>query len=502
MPRLRLPVLIVVTASAYFVAGKAGLMLAFVHANATAVWPPAGIALAAFLLVGPRIWPGVFIGAFLVNFTTAGLPLTVIGIAVGNTLEGAVAAYLLKRFGDGRKTFDAPHGIPVFLLLAAGSTLISASIGSICLWLEGSAVYADLPQIWFTWWFGDATGCILVAPFIVLWAILPFPVMHVRRVVEGGLLALTGCFVLWIVFGSVFETGNAHLPIAFLCIPFVVWAALRFGKRGAASVSILIGLAALMGSVAGHGPFVQRSANETLLILQAFLAVAATVGLILAADVAVRRKSEDRLRRALEEKEVLLREVHHRVKNNLQVVSSLLSLSSGETEKPGEMNLLREADQRIQAIAMAHEAIYESPGVTDIDFGKYILNLAGRLCSVPAHPGAAVDCIVDADDVNAGLDLAVPVGLILNELISNSMKHAFPENNGTIRIQLRKSRQGRIELTLSDNGRGNWYPRPRLEPGRRQTLGVRLVEALAQQINAELQIDTTQGTLVKLDIPL
>src|SRR5712692_6051908 len=138
-------------AAVYFVAGKLGLRLAFVNPSATALWPPTGIALAALLVLGYGAWPGILLGAFLVNLTTAGSVATSLGIAVGNTLEGLLGAYLVNRFAGGRKTFDHAQNIFKFAFLAGiVSTTVSPTLGVASLSLGGFANWADIGAIWLT----------------------------------------------------------------------------------------------------------------------------------------------------------------------------------------------------------------------------------------------------------------------------------------------------------------------------------------------------------------
>src|SRR5438309_6007395 len=138
-----------VLAAVYFVAGKLGLRLAFVHASATAVWPPTGIAIAAFLILGLRAWPAILVGAFLVNLTTAGSVATSIGLGIGNTLEGVVGAYLVNRFAGGRNAFERAPDVFRFALVAALlSTTVSATVGVTTLAISGYANWADYGPIW------------------------------------------------------------------------------------------------------------------------------------------------------------------------------------------------------------------------------------------------------------------------------------------------------------------------------------------------------------------
>ena len=149
----------------YVLTGKVGLDLAFLHASATPVWPPAGIALAALLILGIRIWPIFFVGAFLINISTAGSVATSLAIALGNTLEAVLGAALVNRFAGGRDALDRVRNIFLFVLLAGFlSTTVSATIGVTSLALGGFARWSDYGSIWLTWWLGDAAGDLIVAP--------------------------------------------------------------------------------------------------------------------------------------------------------------------------------------------------------------------------------------------------------------------------------------------------------------------------------------------------
>src|SRR5262245_56953790 len=161
-------------AAVYFVAGKLGLRLAFVHESATAVWPPTGIGLAAFLLLGYEMWPGVFLGALLVNATTGGSWPTTLAIATGNTLEGLSGAFLVNRWAGSRRCFERPADVLRFALVGGlVASSVSATVGVTSLALAQSALWSNFGSIWLTWWLGDVAGALIVAPLLILWGERP-----------------------------------------------------------------------------------------------------------------------------------------------------------------------------------------------------------------------------------------------------------------------------------------------------------------------------------------
>src|SRR5438132_1364099 len=282
----------------YFVAGRVGLTLAVAHPSATAVWPPTGIALAATLLFGYRVWPALFLGAFLVNVTTAGSVWTSLGIAGGNTLEGLLGAFLVRRFANGLKVFDRARDIVAFAGLAGlGSTAVSATVGVTSLWLGGYASWERFGAIWLTWWLGDVAGALVVAPVLLLWG-RDRAVRWTRvRALELGLLLGAVVLVGEIVFGGLGGGWARSYPLEFVCVPLLVVAAFRFGPREAATCVALLAVLANWGTLHGAGPFVRYTPNESLLLLQAFMGTIAMMTLLLAAIVKAHGETEAALAR-------------------------------------------------------------------------------------------------------------------------------------------------------------------------------------------------------------
>jgi diguanylate cyclase (GGDEF)-like protein len=284
-------------AAVYFVAAKLGLRLAFVHASATAVWPPTGIALAAFLVLGWRLWPAIFVGAFLANLTTAGSVATSLGIAAGNTLEGLLGAALVSRFAQGLQAFERPRNILKFALLAAGgATTVSATCGVTSLVLGGFARWTEYGAIWQTWWLGDAAGALVVAPVVLLWSANLRVRWNRREALEAAALVVSLVLVSALVFGGFFPSRTKDYALEFLCIPILLWAAFRFGAREAATAILLLSGIAIRGTLHGFGPFVRDTQNESLLLLQAFMGVICITKLMVASVVGERRRIEAQLR--------------------------------------------------------------------------------------------------------------------------------------------------------------------------------------------------------------
>jgi integral membrane sensor domain MASE1 len=281
----------------YFYAGKLGLSLAFVNPSATAVWPPAGIALAAFLIFGDYLWPAVLLGAFLVNITTSEAVWPALGIAMGNTIEGLVGAYLVNRYANGAKVFARAQDVLKFAILAGlFATAISATIGTISLIWGGLALQSDFVTVWSTWWLGDATGILVVAPLLILWSTSLKPTWTPAQVAESGFMLLSAVLVAVTVFGNEAFTDAENYPLEFLIVPWIIWAAFRFGQRGTASLTGVISAVAVEGALRGVGPFAQALPNESLLLLQGFMGTVAITGLILAALVSERQEIETALR--------------------------------------------------------------------------------------------------------------------------------------------------------------------------------------------------------------
>lgn len=306
-----------ILAVVYFAAGKLSLKLAFLHASASPVWPPAGIALAAFLLFGLRLWPAIFIGAFLVNFTTAGNILTSLGIAAGNTLEALIGACLIQRFAGGIRVFERAYDVFRFALAAALSTFVSPTIGLTGLAVAGFASWANYPDIWLTWWLGDLGGVVMFAPLLVLWLAQPLRRLNPARDPEVAILLLLLALLSEVVFGGWFSISTLNYPIAFLLGPIIVWTSFRLSARETATGLFVLSGIAIWGTLQHYGPFVREDQNQSLLILQSFNILTTITAIALAAGMAERRRAEA----AIEEQRATV-EAANRTKDNFLAMLS------------------------------------------------------------------------------------------------------------------------------------------------------------------------------------
>ena len=291
--KVPLSVLLFVVAALYFGAAEFGLSLAFVHANVSPVWPPTGVAIAAVLWLGYRVSPAILLGAFLANLATGVSVATAGGIAVGNTLEAVTAVYLLHRFVGLRHPFDRGQDVVKFVLLAGAlSPTVSATIGNLSLCLGGAEAWANFGPLWLTWWLGDGAGALVVAPLLLTWIEKPSEPWSPRRSAEAVLLLASLSIDTSILFGGWSLSRVATQILWRLIFPFLLWAAFRLGPRGVATAMALFSGIAIWGTRRGFGPFVAATPNESLLLLQVFVAALAITFLVVAVIVAEHKRAQ------------------------------------------------------------------------------------------------------------------------------------------------------------------------------------------------------------------
>src|SRR5205823_4995336 len=272
-----------------------GLMLASLHAGASPVWPPAGIELAGLILLGYRAWPAIFVGAFLVNVTTAGNVATSLAMATGNTLEALVGAWLVNRFAGGTNVFDRPQGVFKFALAAGISAIISPAFGVTSLGVAGFADWTNYGAIWLTWWLGDVTGDLVFTPLVLLWSVASKRRWNKKESAEVGALLLLLVLLSGVVFSGWPAVSARNYPIVLICGPIVIWTAFRFTQRETTTGIFILSAVAVWGTLHGFGPFVSETENQSLLAVQWWTAVLSITAMGLSAGMAERRRVEEEL---------------------------------------------------------------------------------------------------------------------------------------------------------------------------------------------------------------
>ena len=329
-------------ASVYAVAAIGGLLQAVVGSTVTLVWAPSGIALAALLLLGYRMVPGVALGAFVANAWTS-VPLGVAaGIAAGNTLEAVVGVWLLTYFAGFRSALDRRRDVFALIALAAvASTTLSASIGVFTLFLGGLVTVGDAAGAWVKWWLGDMMGVLVVAPALLVWLARKTPgegTISAAKALEAAVLGATLLWVSYLIFGVPELAGRGYHPVALAVFPFVIWGALRFGQRGASLITLVAAMLAVWGTAQGRGPFVFDTPVDSLVRWCTFAIVVAVTGLLLAASVAEQQRAQIALKRSHSEL-------------NRQVTERTSDLQGANTELLRQMTERRQLENELIGVS-------------------------------------------------------------------------------------------------------------------------------------------------------
>ncbi|TML15062.1 MAG: GAF domain-containing protein [Actinobacteria bacterium] len=261
-----------VVAGLYYGAARAGLHLAYLHGSVTALWPPVGVGVAALVILGPGIWPGIVIGDLLVADFSSPWG-TVLGQTLGNTLEVVVAAILFRRLAGRRTGLERVWDVLALVACAAIGTLISAAFGVVSLRLGHVIKAAEFGSVFRTWWLADFSGALVLAPLVLVWA--------TRRSWRMPRIQIAEAVLLLAILVVLIEVPSQR-DVPYIVFPILIWAALRFGSAGAATALAIVSSLTVWNTAHGSGPFVRTSLTHSLLASQLFVAVAALTSLVLA----------------------------------------------------------------------------------------------------------------------------------------------------------------------------------------------------------------------------
>ncbi len=291
-------------AALYFAVAKISLLLAIPPGYATAVWPPSGLAVAAVLLAGTRMWPGVWLGAALANLAVQASGVAALLIGTGNALEALVGATLIRRLIGIPTRFESGEDVFKFVAAAAVASTVAATIGVSTITLVGATRLADFATNWWTWWQGDLTGIIVFAPLILFWTARPSRGGSTSKKIEGTLFAVVLAAAGYIVFGSGVTSLGISPALLLLTFPLIIWAALRFEQLEVSAAITALCAIAIVYTIVGRGPFASSSVNASLLLLLAFVSIVAVTGLVLSAVVGQRRRAMEALHQTRDELEL------------------------------------------------------------------------------------------------------------------------------------------------------------------------------------------------------
>jgi signal transduction histidine kinase len=359
----------------YVIAARVGLTLGAVSGFATLVWPASGIALAAVVLWGYRVWPGIFLGAAVVNMLV-GAPLLVgVGIGIGNTLEALLGAYILLRVPDLSISLERGRDVFMLIIAAAVSALVGATVGVGTLSSAGLVQGGLGFETWRAWWIGDAVGDIVFAPLILVWSRGGVRMLPPARLLELGAMIAAMLGVGFLTFFGPTRGTNAFPP--YMMFPIGIWAALRFGPRGAMSAVLIASIGAVWGTVTRRGPFVHTEISESLLSLQLFTGVVATTFLVLAATIAERRRAEEEAREAHavaaeanRAKSEFLAVMSHELRTPLHAISGYVELLTIGAQGPlsdGQLDSLSRIQRNQQHL---HSVIMDILSFARLEAGK------------------------------------------------------------------------------------------------------------------------------------
>jgi signal transduction histidine kinase len=453
----------------YLVAGKLALQLAFVNASASPVWPPAGIALAALLVLGFRVWPGIFIGAFFVNFLTAGNIFTSLGIASGNTLEALCGAWLVSRFAGGMQVFDRPQNVFKFALAALISTTVAPTFGVSSLGVGGFAQWSSYWPIWLTWWLGDVSGDLVIAPLLLLWSVPTTQrKWNKKQAWEVSVLLLLLVVLAETVFGGWFPISARNYPISFICGPIVIWTAFRFTPRETATGIFVLSAIAIWGTLHGFGPFILQSENQSLLMLQSWTAALTITAMAIAAAIAERNRAhaaieqqKDAVEAANRTKDNFLAMLSHELRTPLTPVMAALDTL--------EADGLRSAESKNSLAMIRRNVELESQLIDDLlDLTRIAKDkLQLRFGPLDAHEvvnNVVEICRPEAQARNMTLHLNLRGGAHhvsgdaakFQQIVWNLLKNAikFTADNGEITISSSNPEPQLLAVAVHDTGIG------------------------------------------------
>jgi signal transduction histidine kinase len=502
-PTVRYVAGVLALAAAYYGAAKLGQTLRYT-ASVSAIWPPAGLGIAALYLWGLRWWPGILLAECVINaellFGDSGLPLgSLLGQQTGNMAEIVVGALLLRELIGPRAALDRVEQVGGMLVALGTATAFSATVGTVSMLAGGVIDSSEITKFWRTWWLGDTSGGLVVLPLMLAWAPDPLGAWQRVRSWEGAVV------IVAVTVLGVFAVSTDE-PVTYMVFPALIWAAFRFGPPGA-TLSIAIAAGVTIGITANDvGPFYKQPIDHRTLSTQLYIAVAALTTLLLSAVVSERgRSSADLAEAKLHEGEQAVEERHRIARDLHDSVSQALfstALHTRTAQKAVEQEGLSPSGPLGRALSTIGEltrgaqsemrALIFELGRDPVDDGL-VAALAKHASRLDDRDGMEID--VQGPDGHLSLSHRAETQLfgIGREALSNAVKHAGASTAWVVV----ETRPGRVLVEISDDGRG--FDPAAIHPGH---FGLESMRSRAAEVGGLLTITSTPGlgTVIRVEV--
>jgi signal transduction histidine kinase len=495
---------VLLLAAAYYGAAKLGQTLRYT-ASVSAIWPPAGLGIAALYLWGIRWWPGLLLGEFVVNgellLDDTALPLgSLVGQQAGNMAEMIVGALLLRRLIGPRAALDRADQVGGMVTALGISVAISATVGTLSMLAGGVIEGSEAATFWRTWFLGDFSGTLVVVPAALAWFQRPPTGLRPIRSWEGGLL-IASVAVLAVIAVTIDES------VTYVAFPALIWAAFRFGLRGATLAIAIVAGAAIGITAHDLGPFFEQPIDDRTLSTQVYIVVTALTTLFLCAVVSERARSAAALAEAKRREDERAVEERHRIARDLHDSVSQALFSTTLHTRTAQKEIAREALSPSDSLAQALNSIAELTKGAQTEMRALISELGrdpvedGLIVALTRHARtlAAQDGLaihVDSSEGGVALDPSVATQMfgIGREALANVMKHSGA-STAWIHID---APQERVVVEISDDGCG--FDTTARHPGH---FGLESMRSRASEIGAHLTITSApgQGTVVRVEAP-
>jgi signal transduction histidine kinase len=495
---------VLLLAAAYYGAAKLGQTLRYT-ASVSAIWPPAGVGIAALYLWGIRWWPGLLLGEFVVNgellLDDTALPLgSLVGQQTGNMAEMIVGALLLRRFIGSRAALDRADQVGGMVTALVIGVAISATVGTLSMFGGGVIDESEMAKFWRTWFLGDFAGTLVVVPAALAWFQRPPEGLRQIRSWEGGLL-IASVVVLAVIAVTIDES------VTYVAFPALIWAAFRFGLRGATLAIAIVAGAAIGITAHDVGPFFKQPIDDRTLSTQVYIVVTALTTLFLCAVVSERARSAAALAEAKRREDERAVEERHRIARDLHDSVSQALFSTNLHTRTAQKEIAREDVSPSEPLAQALSAIAELTKGAQSEMRALISELGrdpvedGLVVALTRHARtlAAQDGVaihVESTDGGLAVDPHVATQLfgIGREALANVARHAGA-STAWVRIE---APPGRAVVEISDDGSG--FDTTIRHPGH---FGLESMRSRAAEVGALLTITSTpgQGTVVRVDAP-